>query len=98
MAGLDLWQGCPLATTVLVEAHIDPALKIEAEKILAEEGLTLADALRMLLVATVRDRGLPVRYVRPNAETIEAMEAARRGELTHAGTVEQLMSDLHADD
>ena len=34
----------------------------------------------------------------PNAETIEAMEAARRGDLVAVGTVEDLMADLNAED
>lgn len=87
-----------MATTALVQAHIDPELKAEAEKILAEEGLTLSDALRMLLVSTVQDRGLPVRYFRPNPETVEAIEAMNRGEYKSFDSVEALMADLNADD
>jgi DNA-damage-inducible protein J len=34
----------------------------------------------------------------PNEETIEAMKAARRGELVTAGTIEDLLADLHEDD
>ncbi len=34
----------------------------------------------------------------PNAETVAAMEAARRGELITVGDVDDLMADLHADD
>ena len=34
----------------------------------------------------------------PNAETIAAMEAARRGELVTVGDVDGLMADLDADD
>jgi DNA-damage-inducible protein J len=34
----------------------------------------------------------------PNAETVEAMKAARRGELVKVGSIENLMDDLHAED
>ena len=34
----------------------------------------------------------------PNEETIEAMKAARRGELVSVGTVDDLLADLHEDD
>jgi DNA-damage-inducible protein J len=34
----------------------------------------------------------------PNAETVEAMKAARRGELTKIGGIDNLLADLHADD
>jgi len=33
----------------------------------------------------------------PNAETIEAMKAARRGELVTAGSPENLLKSLNAD-
>jgi DNA-damage-inducible protein J len=32
----------------------------------------------------------------PNAETIEAMKAARLGELIEVGSVDDLLDDLHA--
>jgi DNA-damage-inducible protein J len=34
----------------------------------------------------------------PNAETIEAMQAARRGDVVKVGSVNDLLADLHADD
>jgi DNA-damage-inducible protein J len=34
----------------------------------------------------------------PNEETIEAIKAARRGELTTFKSIEDLLADLHADD
>jgi hypothetical protein len=34
----------------------------------------------------------------PNAETIEAMKAARRGDLTMAATPDKLLASLTADD
>jgi DNA-damage-inducible protein J len=46
----------------------------------------------------VADRALPFDPVTPNAETIEAMMAARRGDLVKVGGVNDLLADLHADD
>ena len=40
---------------------------------------------------------LPFDLPTPNAETVEAMKAARRGELVKVGSVENLLADLHAD-
>jgi DNA-damage-inducible protein J len=40
---------------------------------------------------------VPERLV-PNAETIAAMKAARRGQLTTAGKLGKLLASLHADD
>jgi antitoxin component of RelBE/YafQ-DinJ toxin-antitoxin module len=41
---------------------------------------------------------LPFDPLTPNAETVEAMKAARRGELVKVGSAEDLLADLHADD
>jgi len=74
------------------------SLKDEAAAVLAAMGLTVSDALRLLLVRIARDKVLPFEPLVPNAETIEAMKAARRGELVTIGSVDQLFADLHADD
>jgi DNA-damage-inducible protein J len=47
---------------------------------------------------TVAERALPFDPLIPNAETVEAMRAARRGEVVKVGGVEELLADLHADD
>ncbi len=52
-----------------------------------------ADALRF-----IRRRGLPYDPLVPNQETIEAMEAARRGDLATVASVDDLLADLKADD
>jgi len=87
-----------MATNDVVRARIDRRIKEEATAILSATGLTVSDAVRLMLVRTVAEKKLPFDPVVPNAETIEAMRAARRGELVTAGTVEDLLADLHADD
>src|SRR5262245_10162911 len=87
----------PMAKTV-VRARIDETIKDEAAAVLAAMGLTVSDAFRLLLVRIAREKALPFEPLVPNAETIEAMQAARRGELVTVGSVDQLFADLHADD
>jgi DNA-damage-inducible protein J len=82
----------------VVRARIDRNIKEQAAAILAAAGLTISDAFRMMLMRTVADQALPFDPLVPNAETVEAMKAARRGELVTVGGVEELMADLHADD
>jgi DNA-damage-inducible protein J len=43
-----------------------------------------------------KDKALPFEQFVPNAETIEAMKAARRGELITAGTPDKLLGSLNA--
>jgi DNA-damage-inducible protein J len=52
----------------------------------------------MLLMRTVAERALPFDPLTPNAKTVEAMKAARRGEVSRFASVEELMSALDADD
>jgi DNA-damage-inducible protein J len=87
-----------MAANAVVRARIDERLKEEASAILGAAGLTISDAFRMMLVRTVADRALPFDPLVPNEETIEAMKAARRGELLTVGGVDELLADLHADD
>jgi len=82
----------------VVRARIDRRIKEEAAAILGAAGLTISDAFRMMLMRTVADKALPFDPLVPNAETIEAMKAARRGDLVTVGSVDDLMADLHADD
>ena len=65
---------------------------------LATMGLTVSDAVRLLLIRVAQDKALPFEPFRPNAETIAAMEDARAGRLESFDSIEALMADLHADD
>src|SRR5712692_9861721 len=86
-----------MAKTV-VRARIDEAIKDEAAAVLVAMGLTVSDAFRILLIRIAREKALPFEPLGPNAETIEAMKAARRGDLVTVGSVGNLLADLHADD
>jgi DNA-damage-inducible protein J len=87
-----------MPANAVVRARIDARVKEEATAIYAAAGLTLSDAFRMLLMRTVAERALPFEPLMPNDETVEAMKAARRGELTTIGSIDNLLADLHAND
>ena len=69
----------------------------EAAAVLAAMGLTLSDAFRMLVKRIPGEKALPFEPLVPNAKTIAAMKAARRGELTAAGKPGSLLASLNAD-
>lgn len=84
-----------MASTI-VRARIDERVKKEAVATLAEFGLTLSDAVRLMLVRIARDKAMPFESLIPNATTIAAMAAAERGEFTgEFKTVDALMKHLH---
>ncbi len=87
-----------MTANTVVRARIDPDIKDEAATILAAAGLTVSDAFRMMLVRTVAERRLPFDPLVPNAETIDAMQAARRGDTRKVGGLDDLLADLHAED
>jgi DNA-damage-inducible protein J len=82
----------------LVQAHIDPAVKEEAATVLAAMGLTVSGALRLLLIKVAQEKALPFAPLVPNADTIDAMREARRGDLPQSASVEDLLDDLRAVD
>ncbi len=81
----------------VVRARIDQATKDEAAAILGTIGLTVSDAFRMMMRRIVADRRLPFDPLVPNATTIAAIEAARRGDLETAGSIDDLFDQLDAD-
>jgi DNA-damage-inducible protein J len=82
----------------VVRARIDQRIKEEAAAVLAAMGLTVSDAFRLMMVRIAKDKALPFEPLVPNAETIEAMKAARRGDLVAVGSPDKLPGNLNAED
>ena len=80
----------------LVQARIDGAVKEEAAAVLATMGLTVSDAVRLLLTRVAHDKALPFAPLTPNETTIAAMREARAGDLPRFDSVEDLLDDLNA--
>jgi len=87
-----------MSANAVVRARIDKHIKEEATIVLEAMGLTVSDAFRIMLTRVAREKALPFEPLVPNSETIEAMKEARRGGLPSFASVEELMSDLNADD
>ena len=87
-----------MGANAVVRARIDARIKDEAAAVLATIGLTVSDAVRLLLTRVAIEKALPFEPLVPNEETIKAMKAARRGEVVTVGKVENLLADLNADD
>jgi DNA-damage-inducible protein J len=87
-----------MAADAIVRARIDGRVKEQAATVLAEMGLSVSDAIRMLLVRVAAEKALPFEAKVPNAETVAAMQELERGEGKRFATVADLMADLNADD
>ena len=79
-----------MAANQLVQTRIDGAIKEEAAAVLAAMGLTVSDAVRLLLTKVAQDKALPFEPLIPNATTIEAMKEARKGKIGRASCRERV--------
>ena len=87
-----------MAANSVVRARIDARVKDEAAAVLETIGLTVSDAVRLMLVRDAAEKALRFEPLVPNAKTVKAMKAARRGEIVTAGRPANLLSRLNADD
>jgi DNA-damage-inducible protein J len=93
--------------TVVVPVLVDERAKEDADAALKPAGLTSSQFLSLVLegIAHDKDAIALVKWANsfgppptvPNAETVEAIEAARRGETKTFNTVEKLIADLNSD-
>jgi DNA-damage-inducible protein J len=78
----------------VVRARISEDVRHEASLVLADMGLTVSDAVRILLTRVAREKRLPFDLT-PNALTAETLRRSARGEdVHHAADAEALSKDL----
>lgn len=87
-----------MINNAIVRARIDAHIKDEAAAVLGAIGLTTSDAFRMLLIRIAKEKKLPFEPLIPNKTTIQAIKAARQGELVTVDHPNKLIDSLNADD
>ena len=87
-----------MPATEMVHVRIDKRVKTKAAKTLAAMGLSVSDAVRVLLTRVATEQALPFEIKVPSAVTAAAMQEARKGQLPSFNVVSDLMADLNADD
>ena len=80
--------------TTMVHIRVDEKVKEKAAKTLAAMGISVSDAVRMLLVRGAAEKALPFDIKIPNATTIKAMKAVDRGNVRRYPNAEALLKDL----
>ena len=80
-----------------VRARIDADTKDRAAEALQAMGLSISDAIRMLMVRVADERRLPFEVKAPNATTRKAIKELDAGKGKKFDSVEALMADLNAD-
>lgn len=86
-----------MAANALVQTRIDGVIKDEAAAVLKDMGLTVSDAVRLMLVRVAREKALPFDVRTPNAATREAIDELEGAKGMRFADVDSLMADLRAD-
>lgn len=81
-----------------IRARIDRETKEQAAEALAAMGLSMSDAIRLLMRRVADERRLPFEIKAPNATTRQAIAELEAGQGHQTDSVAALMADLHADD
>jgi DNA-damage-inducible protein J len=84
----------PQPKTDMIRVRINPALKDEAETILAKLGLNASDAIRLFYTQITLAEGLPFPVKVPNAETRKAMKDADEGQGNRYASVAEMFKKL----
>lgn len=82
----------------VVRARIDTATKERATDALADMGLSVSDAIRILLIRVAEERRLPFEVKAPNATTRRAIAELEAGGGYSASSVKEFMAALNEDD
>ena len=83
-----------MAADTVVRARIDAATKEQATEALAGMGLSVSDAIRLLLTRVAADRQFPFAIKAPNARTREAMAELEQGRGKRFASTDELFKDL----
>jgi DNA-damage-inducible protein J len=75
-----------ITASTMVHIRIDQKTKQKAAKTLAAMGMSVSDAVRMLLLRVAAEKALPFDVKVPNSTTVKAMRAAQRGKGNAART------------
>jgi DNA-damage-inducible protein J len=81
-----------------VRARIDKATKERAADALEAMGLSISDAIRLLMLRIADERRLPFEIKVPNATTRKAIAELEAGKGKSFNSVEALMADLNTND
>jgi DNA-damage-inducible protein J len=87
-----------MALDTVVRARVGVQVKDKAARVLGDLGLSVSDAIRLLLVRVAVENALPFEIEVPNAETRAAMAELEQGASKSFDSVADLIADLNGED
>ena len=85
-----------MAQDSVVRARIDEKTKRQAERVFAACGMTLSDAIRIMLTKTAKEKEIPFSIHTPNAKTIRAIKDSQKGKVSRVKDLEELLKQINA--
>jgi len=83
-----------MSNTTMVHVRVDEHIKDQAAEALAAMGLSVSDAVRVLLTRVAAEKALPFAIKVPNKTTIAAMQEAKKISKARFKSADELMRDL----
>jgi DNA-damage-inducible protein J len=83
-----------MSNNTVVRARINSNVKTEAMEVLEAMGLTISDAIRLLLLRVAEEKQLPFIVKVPNAATAKAMKELEAGGGARYSSVEEMFEDF----
>ena len=80
----------------VVRARIDSDTKARATEALHDMGLTVSDAIRLMLLRVADEKRLPFAVQVPNATTVKAMRELEEGKGKRFADTDELFEDIGA--
>lgn len=80
--------------TTMIHVRIDEEVKEQATEALSAMGLSVSDAVRVLLTRIASEKALPFAIKVPNAKTLAAMQETESENLPRFDSVQDLFDDL----
>jgi DNA-damage-inducible protein J len=87
-------QGAVMAADTIVRARIDHATKERAAAALEAMGLSISDAIRLLMLRVADEKRLPFDVKVPNAASVLAMKELDQGKGKKFSSGAELFKDL----
>ena len=85
-----------MSTDTVVRARIDRDTKARATEALHAMGLTVSDAIRLMLLRVADEKRLPFAVQVPNPTTVKAMNELEEGRGKRFSNADELFEDIGA--
>ena len=83
-----------MSATTMVHVRVDERVKEKASATLEKMGISVSDAVRMMLVRVAEEKALPFEVRVPNSVTVKAMQAADKKKGKRFRTAETALKSL----